>query len=137
MSVGLSMDYKENIGIQLTGAMGATASSSPSIAVSVFRTITNAPDIFELNEQGGCVGGTVFIPGYKVPVYIGGDLAIVGKLDNKPNENYYGATTSIGTGIACEYGGEVHVEGSYTHTIIDFNIIDILFDALNASGCIE
>lgn len=92
VSVGLSMDYKGIIGIQLTGA---TASSSPSIAVSGFRTITNEPDIFELNEQGGCIGGSVLIPGDKIPVYIGGDLAIVGELDKKLNENHYGAQPQL------------------------------------------
>lgn len=78
------------------------------------------------------------IPGDKIPVYIGGDLVIVGNLNDKPNENYYGFTTSIGTGVASEYGGEVHGEASYTIPLTDtFNIFDFIFNALNASDCIE
>lgn len=140
-SIGLSLDYKGNIAMQATGAWGVTASSSPGLTISLFRTITNAPDIYELEKEGGCIGGSILIPRDKVPVYIGGDLVIVGDLNNKLSENYYGVTTALGTGIAADLikpSAEAHGEMSYTKPITKrFNIIDFLIDALNERDCVE
>lgn len=136
-SIGLSMDYKGNIAIQATGAWGVTTSSSPSIAGSFYRTITNAPNIDALLKDGGCIGGSVIAPFYGTPVYIGADLVIVGDLNNKPNECYYGYTTALGSGYP-NPSGEVHVEMSYTKPVTKtFNIFDFLFDTMDVDNCIE
>ena len=121
-SIGLSFDAKGNVGIQHSFAGGVTASAAPSISAAGYTTVTNAPDIFELENEGSNVGGALAAPVMGVPVYGSGDFVVTGK-PNSSDKHYYGVTVAGGAGTP---GGEVHAEISTTKTDASINVFDII-----------
>ena len=121
--IGVSMDTKGNVAIQASGGGGVT-SGTPSISVSSYRSITNAPSINELNGMGYQIGGSAIIPVGGVPVAVGGDFNIIP--DQERNKAYYGGTLTRGL-AAGSPGGEFHVEWGTTVTLpkTQFNIYDV------------
>ena len=118
---GISIDTKGNIAIQWSWAGGFT-SGSPSASVTLYQSITNAPNIYKLNglsyQIGGSMGGCV----YGIPLAVNGDINIIP--DNDLNTTYGGITTCGGIGTP---GGEFHVEWGETNTLdkMHFNIYDV------------
>ena len=121
-SIGLSFDAKGNVGIQHSFAGGVTASAAPSISAAGYTTVTNAPDIFELENEGSNVGGALAAPVMGVPVYASGDFVVTGD-PNSSDKHYYGVTVAGGVGTP---GGEVHAEISTTKTYASINVFDII-----------
>lgn len=121
-SIGLSFDAKGNVGIQHSFAGGVTASAAPSISAAGYTTVTNAPDIFELENEGSNVGGALAAPVMGVPVYGSGDFVVTGD-PNSSDKHYYGVTVAGGVGTP---GGEVHAEISTTKTDASINVFDII-----------
>ena len=121
-SIGLSFDAKGNVGIQHSFAGGVTASAAPSISAAGYTTVTNAPDIFELENEGSNVGGALAAPVMGVPVYASGDFVVTGD-PNSSDKHYYGVTVAGGVGTP---GGEVHAEISTTKTDASINVFDII-----------
>ena len=121
-SIGLSFDAKGNVGIQHSFAGGVTASAAPSISAAGYTTVTNAPDIFELENEGSNVGGALAAPVMGVPVYASGDFVVTGD-PNSSDKHYYGVTVAGGVGTP---GGEVHAEISNTKTDASINVFDII-----------
>ena len=121
-SIGLSFDAKGNVGIQHSFAGGVTASAAPSISAAGYTTVTNAPDIFELENEGSNVGGALAAPVMGVPVYGSGDFVVTGD-PNSSDKHYYGVTVAGGVGTT---GGEVHAEISTTKTDASINVFDII-----------
>lgn len=127
VSIVLSTDLKGNMTIQDSLAWGATAAAKPgfSASLSIVKTITNAPDVNALLDEGGAVGGSLAGPIGWVPLCAGADFVIVGDLNSKPNENYYGYSASVGVGMP---GVEGHAKMSETATVKRIiNIFDFLF----------
>ncbi|MCH5258800.1 MAG: RHS repeat-associated core domain-containing protein [Lachnospiraceae bacterium] len=128
-SIGISLDYRGNVAIQATGAWGVTAQNfvGPSVSFAGYRTVTNAPNVYELNGEGACIGGSGAAMAGAIPLYVGGDFVIVGDLSNRPADykNYYGFTEAVGFGMP---GFEGHAEISNTVTLVDFNILDLIID---------
>ncbi len=116
---GISIDTKGNIAIQGSFGGGVTG-GTPSISISGYRSITNAPSINELNGMGYQIGGSATIP----PVAVGGDFNIIPDLER--NRTYYGVTLTGGL-AAGSPGGEFHVEWGTTVTLpkTQFNIFDV------------
>ena len=121
-SIGLSFDAKGNVGIQHSFGGGVTASAAPSISAAGYTTVTNAPDIFELENEGSNVGGALAAPVMGVPVYGSGDFVVTGD-PNSSDKHYYGVTVAGGVGTP---GGEVHAEISTTKTDASINVFDII-----------
>ena len=121
-SIGLFFDAKGNVGIQHSFAGGVTASAAPSISAAGYTTVTNAPDIFELENEGNNVGGALAAPVMGVPVYGSGDFVVTGD-PNSSDKHYYGVTVAGGVGTP---GGEVHAEISTTKTDASINVFDII-----------
>ena len=121
-SIGLSFDAKGNVGIQHSFAGGVTASAAPSISAAGYTTVTNAPDIFELENEGSNVGGALAAPVMGVPVYGSGDFVVTDD-PNSSDKHYYGVTVAGGVGTP---GGEVHAEISTTKTYASINVFDII-----------
>ena len=59
--IGISADTSGNVAIQWAYACGETT-GTPSASVSVYQTITNAPNIDSLNGPGYQIGGSVSTP---------------------------------------------------------------------------
>ena len=121
-SIGLSFDAKGNVGIQHSFGGGVTASAAPSISAAGYTTVTNALDIFELENEGSNVGGALAAPVMGVPVYGSGDFVVTGD-PNSSDKHYYGVTVAGGVGTP---GGEVHAESSTTKTDASINVFDII-----------
>lgn len=121
-SIGLSFDAKGNVGIQHSFAGGVTASAAPSISAAGYTTVTNDPDIFELENEGSNVGGALAASVMGVPVYGSGDFVVTGD-PNSSDKHYYGVTVAGGVGTP---GGEVHAEISTTKTDASINVFDII-----------
>ena len=120
-SAGISIDAKGNIGIQHSVAVGVTSASNFSIAIDAYETITNAPDIYALEDDGINIGGAVAGEVLGIPAYAGGDIVIAGDV-NSPDKDYYGVTGAIGVGTE---GKEIHIEMSHTKTDWSTNISDL------------
>lgn len=121
-SLGVSVDAKGNIGIQYSYAGGVTVSSEPSLAIAVYETATNAPDIYTLEGDGASAGGAVVSSVSGIPVFVSGDVVIVGDVNNK-DKHYYGVTGAVGVGTP--EGGEMHIEISGTKTVWSTNIKEL------------
>ena len=85
----------------------------------IVTTVTNAPDIFELENEGSNVGGALAAPVMGVPVYASGDFVVTGD-PNSSDKHYYGVTVAGGV------GREVHAEISTTKTDASINVFDII-----------
>lgn len=118
---GISVDTKGNVAIQGNFSGGVTG-GSPSVSITTYRNVTNAPNIKKLNGSGYQVGGSAGVPIYGVPIALGGDFNIMP--DTELNKVYYGATSNIGFGTP---GGEIHVEWGETATWrqTQFNVFDV------------
>lgn len=110
-SLGISMDTKGNIGLQGTYVSGVTGGTK-SWAFLVYRSKSNAPDIYAIEGDGLNIGGSVGAPVYGIPLIIGGDFNLIGDVNSTPYDGYFGDTVSGGIG----YGNEVHVEWGGTTT---------------------
>ncbi len=111
LQAGISIDTDGNIAIQGSAGGGIT-SGSPSISVTEYKSVTNAPSIEKLEDLGYQIGGSVGIPVSGVPLAAGLDFNIVP--DNDLNTAYCGITTNGGFGVP---GGEFHVEWGKTGTL--------------------
>lgn len=121
--IGMSMDTKGNVAIQATGGGGVTG-GTPSISISGYSSITNAPSINELNDMGYQIGGSAIIPVKCVPVAVGADFNVIP--NSERNRTYYGGTLTGGLAVG-SLGGEFHVEWGTTVTLpkTQFNIYDV------------
>ena len=121
---GVSIDTNGNVAIQGSFTGGVTG-GSPTASITRYQTVTNAPTIDKLKGPGYQVGGSFGVPVYGVPIAAGADLNIIP--DTELNENYYGATTTVGFGTP---GGEFHVEWGKTATWkrTQFNAFDVAKD---------
>jgi len=121
--IGVSMDTKGNVAIQASGGGGVTV-GTPSISISVYGSMTNAPSINELNGTGYQIGGSSIILVEGVPMVVGGDFNIIPDLER--NKTYYGGTLIGGLAVG-KPGGEFHVEWGTTVTLpkTQFNIYDV------------
>lgn len=118
--IGVSMDTKGNVAIQASGGAGVTG-SDPSISITRYRSVTNAPNINKLNDSYYQIGGSIAMPIEGVPVAAGGDVMFMP--DPELNTTYFGLTGNIGFGTP---GKELHSEWGTTVTLpyTKFNIYD-------------
>ena len=121
-SIGISIDFKGNIGIQYSYAGGVTASAGPSIAIAAYETTTNAPDIYTLEGDGASVGGAMVSSVSGIPAFVSGDIVIVGDV-NSTDKHYNGVTGAVGVGVP--EGEEMHIEISGTETVWSTNIKEL------------
>ena len=122
--IGVSMDTKGNVAIQASGGGGVTG-GTPSISISGYRSITNAPSINELGGTGYQIGGSAIIPVENVPIAVGGDFNIIPDMER--NKTYYGGTLTGGLAVVGKPGGEFHAEWGTTVTLPypQFNVYDV------------
>ena len=117
--IGLSADTKGNIAIQDTKALGFTTALLGR-ALTRYRSVTNAPEINNLEgsgyQFGGSFGGLLGI----IPITGGEDINIIPDLKNK--KTYMGNTKNIGLGSP---GAEIHFLWSETKTLTQFNIFEV------------
>ena len=97
-SVGVSMDFEGNVGIQGSVGVGLTTGGI-SAGVSGFATITNAPTIYALEGDSTQIG-----VGFSA---MGAGMNIGGVLFESGNQTYHGVSASIGAALP-------HVEGTIT-----------------------
>ena len=119
---GLSVDTKGNVALQ--GSVGAGfATGSAGASLTSYQSVSNAPEIDNLNNFGCQVGGSGGFLAGPVPVSVGGDISFIP--DPKKNTTYLGYTENKGIGTP---GGEFHVELSNTGTWgwTKFNIFDAI-----------
>ncbi len=88
---------REMLEYNIASLGGVTASAAPSISAAGYTTVTNAPDIFELENEGSNVGGALAAPVMGVPVYASGDFVVTGD-PNSSDKHYYGVTVAGGVG---------------------------------------
>ena len=121
IQAGISIDTKGNIAIQGASGGGVTC-GSPSISITAYQSVTNAPTIENLQGPSYQIGGMIGIPVYGVPLAVGGDFNILE--DTELHRVYLGSTRNVGFGTP---GGEFHVEWGETATLNStrFNIFDI------------
>lgn len=125
-SIGLAMDTKGNMGIQGTLGGGLTTGiptkgriEGITFAGGGFTSISNAPDIYALENEGTNVGGSAFIP--PMLAVLGLDLNFLGNVNEKPYEGYYGLTASVSMGK----GYELHVTEGNTFPVFKYvNVFD-------------
>ena len=89
--------------------------------IDAYETITNAPDIYALEDDGINIGGAVAGEVLGILAYAGGDIVIAGDV-NSPDKDYYGVTGAIGVGTE---GKEIHIEMFHTKTDWSTNISDL------------
>ena len=116
--IGISVDTQGNVALQASGGGGATT-GTPSFSISIYQSITNAPNIECLDNEYYQVGGSIGIPAEGIPFYAGVDVMFIQK-----EELYYGFTRNVGGGTP---GLEVHAEWGKTITVekAEFNIFDV------------
>ena len=121
--IGIAMDTKGNVAIQASTGGGFTG-GTPSITLTGYNCITNAPSINALNGPGYQIGGSAIVPIEGVPFAAGLDLNIIP--DSEREKNYYGVTPSLGFGLGAP-GVETHAEWTTTYTLpkTQFNIYDV------------
>ena len=90
------------------------------MALTVYESCTNAPNINHLQDRDYEVGGSATIP--NTPVVIGGDFNIIPSSDE--STAYFGITTNAGVGVP---GVEGHIGISETETwnVTKFNVYDV------------
>ncbi len=107
---GISVDREGSVAVQGTFSGGVTT-GTPCISATLYKAVSNAPIIDNLNGPGYQVGGSIGVPVYGVPLAAGADFNIIP--DEHQGETYYGLTTGIGIGTP---GAEFHVEWGETAT---------------------
>ena len=116
--IGISMDFKGNIGIQY-GYGGGASTSNAAISAGIYVSGTNAPTIYYLNGAGAQFGGSV-------SGKVGGLSAMTGaEVDIIPyseEETYYGVTLSGGIGTIAAGNYEFHTTWGNTETLFAVNI---------------
>ena len=122
VQLGLSIDTKGNIAIQVTGGGGVTI-GTPCTTIGKYKSYTNAPSINELNGPAYQIGGSAIIPVEGFPVAVGADYSIIP--DNERGRIYNGFTSTVGIGFGAP-GGEFHTTWSKTGTwnATRFNVYD-------------
>ena len=121
--IGISIDWKGNVAVQVTGSGGVTV-GTPSAGILAYQTITNASTVYNLEDFGVQIGGSASIPIPETPVsaIIGGEINLMGDI-NQRAPDAVGLTMAAGVGIGA--GGEGHIEWGETETIFSINIFDI------------
>ena len=119
--IGVSMDTKGNVAIQASGGGGITG-GDPSISITRYQSVTNAPNIDKLNDAYYQMGGSVANLVDGVPVAAGGDVMFMP--DTELNTVYFGLTGNVGFGTP---GKEFHVEWGTTVTLpyTQFNVYEV------------
>ena len=125
-SLGISIDAKGNIGIQGTYVCGVTTGTL-SAAFLGYCTKSNAPDIYALEGEGVNIGGSVSTRVGVIPLVAGGEFNLIGDVNSKPYDGYYGDTASVGIGV----GNEGHIQYGGTTTFYSFNVFDLWNDIYN------
>ena len=117
---GLSIDSGGNVEMQYT--VGGAVTTGSSVSLMNYQTITNAPNVTNLHDDGYQVGASVGVPIYNIPAAAGADINIIP--DTDANRTYYGFTNGAGLGTP---GMEAHVGWSTTRPVkgIKFNINEI------------
>ena len=118
--LGLSIDSGGNVEMQYT--VGGAVTTGSSVSLMNYQTITNAPNVTNLHDDGYQVGASVGVPIYNIPAAAGADINIIP--DTDANRTYYGFTSGAGLGTP---GMEAHVGWSTTRPVkgIKFNINEI------------
>ena len=112
-SKGIAIDLRGNIGITESkgGGVGFT-----NVSGSVYKTVTNAPDITCLKGESAQIGGSVSVEGLSV----GGEVTVFENPYSENNELLFGGTVSVGAG---PNPYEAHAE--ITTTTVEYvNIFD-------------
>ena len=119
--IGVSMDTKGNVAIQVSGGGGITG-GDPGISITRYQSVTNALNIDKLNDAYYQVGGSIAVPIEGVPVAAGGDVMFMP--DPALNTRYFGLTGNVGFGTP---GKEFHVEWGTTVTLpyTQFNVYEV------------
>ncbi len=135
-SIGLSIDRRGNIALQVTGVGGVTAATTGSIGLVAYGTVTNAATVYNLEGQGVTIGGSIISPvsGLVVPIMGGLDLNLLGDVNQK-KPDAIGGTISVGTGLGTN--GELHIEWGETNTLWSINLFDKWDDWYNKKCCIN
>ena len=110
-------DEDGNIGIQGSFAVNESTSDS-GMSIGLYQTITNAPELDNLDGYGAQIGGSY---GYNRMV-LGADYSFI---PNEQEEKRYGGlTTTLGFGTP---GFEIHGGYSYSKTVklSDLNLGEI------------
>ena len=123
LSIGIATDNQGNIGFLFSRSLYA---GSPSLSLSVYRTITNAPSIEKLDGMSMVAGGSVDVYG----VSVGGEFTVFS--DNQTNDVYLGGTVSAGVGapIPIEFHGGLSWSNVWMFNV--FDVLDELYDRINA-----
>ena len=110
-------DEDGNIGIQGSFAVNDSTSDS-GMSIGLYQTITNAPELDDLDGYGAQIGGSY---GYNGMV-LGADYSFIP--DSKAEKCYGGLTTTLGFGTP---GFEIHGGYSYSKTVklSDLNLGEI------------
>ena len=118
--LGLSIDSGGNVEMQYT--VGGAVTTGSGVSLMNYQTITNAPNVTNLHDDGYQVGASVGVPIYNIPAAAGADINIIP--DTDANRTYYGFTNGAGLGTP---GMEAHVGWSTTRPVkgIKFNINEI------------
>ncbi len=120
---GISFDYRGNIALQFTKSGGVTGGTA-SAAMSKYFMFTNAPTVFDLENEGASIGGSIVWPMFKkIGPNIGLEFDIMGDVNNKNNDFYYGVTYIEGIGYG--KGGEAHIEWGETNSLHDVNVFNL------------
>ncbi len=120
--IGVSGDTKGNIAIQAAGGGGLTG-GTPGISLSGFASVTNAPNVKNLEGEYAQLGSSIAAPVGGVPLAVGADFML---LPDTPNKRmYHGLTGSLGFGTP---GRDFHVEWGETTTIFRINIYEVADD---------
>ncbi len=119
--IGVSMDTKGNVAIQ-TSCGGGVTGGDPSISITYYQSITNAPNIDKLNGAYYQIGGSIAARIEGVPVAAGGDVMFMP--DTELNTGYFGLTGNVGFGTP---GKEFHTEWGTTVTLpnTQFNVYEV------------
>ena len=112
-SIALTTDNRGNIGVMKTNCVGA---GTISASASLFKTTTNAPNIYEQNGNSAQIGGSGTIGGLSV----GAEYVVFHNLESK--KRYDGETVLIGVS-APSSPIEIHAEFANS-TVYGINIYD-------------
>ena len=119
-SLYVSYDTKGNVAIQYS-VDGSVHTGSPSLSISGFSSITNAPTVEELNGPYYNTGGSFATIVEGVPIYAGGDVIL---LYNAEKDEYYtGLLERVGVSNP---GVEFHQGWGETWTLWRINVIDCI-----------
>ena len=124
----ITLDPQGNTAFQVGGSVSLTIGSA-GISPNGFISISNAPLASKLEGEGLQIGGSIGTMLEGLPVAFGGDFNVIPDYDE--NTTYYGGTYSVGLGGDIGLN-DLHVGGSYTHTVCQFNIFDAADSFLDA-----